>query len=84
MVTNAWLSFADICRGSFSECTFQDTLIAECGGSEDLAWAVFYRLGNASLAWMNHNIPALDHAMPADLIRSGNANNVRSCLLRMP
>lgn len=80
----AWLKFAEVCRPSFDECGFQAELIRACGGQADLAWAVFYRLGEGSLGWLHARVPALGQATPAALIAAGRADQVRDGLWRMP
>jgi len=84
MDTNNWLKFANICRETFCECTFQEELIAECGSNEDIAWAAFFHLCGDSLSWLYRNVPALDGAKPIELIRSGDTDQVRECLWGMP
>ena len=79
-----WQSFADLCKEYFSRCTFQDQLISECQGLQDVAWVVFYQLPEQSLAWLHREIPALGGGVPVALLSSGRADEVRQCLWRMP
>jgi len=80
----AWFRYADLCRAEFSKCSFPDQLIRECGNQEDIAWAVFFNLRADSLNWLNRNVPALGGNKPVVLIHSGQADQVRGCLWRMP
>jgi hypothetical protein len=82
--TVGWQKFTDVCHGEFFHCAFQDRLISECSGLQDVAWAVFYRMLDDSISWLHGSIPALKGAVPAALLSSGRANEVRSCLWRMP
>ena len=79
-----WQTFAEVCREDFSRCSFQEQLIRECAGLQDVAWAVFYRLLGQSVGWLHHKIPALGGEVPVELLASGKADEVRRCLWRMP
>lgn len=79
-----WLNFSNICEKEFHRCDFQALLIQECLGNADIAHAVFYHLGGDSIAWLYQSIAALDGHSALNLIRQGEANQVRECLWRMP
>ncbi len=78
-----WNAFADVCRQEFTKCDFQDQLIGECVGMQDVAWAIFYHCREQSLVWLQDKIPALRGEVPAVLLASGRADEVRYCLWRM-
>lgn len=79
-----WYTFAEICGRDFAECSFKDELVASCGGSKDIAWALFFHLRSESLAWLQRSVPALGDQIPARLIADGQADRVRDCLWSMP
>ncbi|MGO1073140.1 hypothetical protein [Lysobacter sp. CA199] len=79
-----WSAYARWCQESFQECSFQEELIRECGGHADIAWAVHYHCRERSLDWLRATVPALDDARACDLIASGQADQVRECLMRFP
>ncbi len=79
-----WDTFAEVCREEFFRCSFQEQLIQECAGLQDVAWAVFYRLLGQSMGWLHHQIQALSGEVPVALLASGRADEVRRCLWRMP
>ncbi|RAN82527.1 hypothetical protein B5P43_00010 [Bacillus sp. SRB_336] len=81
---SGWQRFAEVCREDFSRCTFQEQLVHECGELQDVAWAVFHRLLDRSVGWLHHQVPALGGEVPAALLSSGRADEVRRCLWRMP
>lgn len=79
-----WCVFAAICRQEFATCIFQDRLIAECQGNEDIAWATYFHLREHALDWIHEPVPALGKEMPMTLLTSGRADEVRYCLWSMP
>jgi hypothetical protein len=80
-----WMQFATACRDqAFLACDFSERLISECGGHEDIAWAVYFAAGENSIGWLNSPVPALDMAQPIDLVRRGESDRLRACLQRMP
>jgi hypothetical protein len=74
-----WNAFAGVCRQEFTKCEFQDRLIGECAGMQDVAWAIFYHCREKSLLWLQGKIPALHGEVPAVLLASGRADEVRYC-----
>jgi len=81
---NRWYTFAEVCRDEFMQCSFKSELIAQCGGNEDIAWAVFFHLREDSLEWLKREVPALEHRVPVALIHGGDSDLVRDCLWSMP
>ncbi len=84
MDTKNWLKFAETCKCDFCNCNFQDKLIEECGGSEDIAWVVFHHLGQGSIVWLHASVPALGRKKPSTLINAGRSDEVREVLWRFP
>jgi len=78
-----WFEFALICKESWEQCSFQEELVAACGGHEDIAWAFYYRCAAHSLKALDDPAPALGHVSARDLIHHGKADRVRECLWRM-
>ena len=79
-----WDEFARLGRDEFQSCAFKDQLIAECDGNEDIAWVLFHHMGDHALEWLHKVVPALEHNVPIELIRSGQADRVRACLWSFP
>lgn len=79
-----WLAFAAAVEPEFARCTFKEQLIAACGGAHDIAWAVFFHHGAASLEWLDAEIPFLGKSRPRDLIERRKGDRVRECLWKTP
>jgi hypothetical protein len=79
-----WLAFAAVAKDGFAKCGFQAQLIAQCGGAEDIAWAIYRHHGESSLEWTEAEIPVLGGFRPGDLIKQGDGDRVRECLWRTP
>jgi len=79
-----WYKFAELCRSEFLLCGFQEQLISECFGHEDVAWVVFFHLQEQALNWLQSQVPALENRIPISLIETGSIDEVRRCLWSMP
>lgn len=84
VMDSRWYTFAGICKERFGECEFQERLIAECGGNEDIAWAAFFHLRSDALSWLERRIPILSNKTPAELICKGKSDEVRHALWSFP
>ncbi|RJG36061.1 hypothetical protein D1Z90_20570 [Motilimonas pumila] len=78
-----WDDFAQLCKPCFSDCTFKDELISECGGKEDLAWVVYRHTQDTALEWMRKKVPALGNKTPRKCL-GANLNQLKDVLLSFP
>lgn len=80
----AFSRLADLLRGEWAACPFQQPLLDRVG-DEEIAVVVYGSLLDGSLEWLERNVPALDGATPLDCLRTAaGARRLKECLLRFP
>lgn len=81
-----WVDFVEIAKQSSTmPQKMQKSLFEILINNEDIAFVIYYKMLNSSVAWLSRKIPALDKLTPLECLENPELiNRLKECLMRMP
>jgi hypothetical protein len=81
----AWQNFVRAHLQWWPSCRFKEELLLALRNDLPLAQAMYGKLGDDALHWLDQSVPALDGREPRSLLAlKHGVLSVRECLMRMP
>lgn len=82
---DAWKAFVMNFEQNWLKCDYQEELVRDLGGQEDIAVVIFATVNDKCRTWIHQPIPALDGLSPQECVKSQMLlKRLRTMLMRMP